>query len=79
MWARVALCSPPPPPPPRVFSTFNWTVPFLSWLAIVTLCVATLVVYLIPLRYIVLAWGEPWRRAVWMGWPQSHRECKPRK
>ncbi|KTF73866.1 hypothetical protein cypCar_00024569, partial [Cyprinus carpio] len=40
-----------------VLSTFNWTVPFLSWLAIVALCAATLAVYFIPLRYIVLAWG----------------------
>lgn len=39
-------------------STFNWTVPFLSWLAIVALGVATTVIYFIPLRYIVLAWGE---------------------
>ncbi|XP_061906968.1 multiple C2 and transmembrane domain-containing protein 1 isoform X2 [Entelurus aequoreus] len=41
----------------RIKNTFNWTVPFLSWLAIVTLGVATIVVYFIPLRYIVLAWG----------------------
>lgn len=40
-------------------STFNWTVPFLSWLAIVALGVATTIIYFIPLRYIVLAWGEP--------------------
>lgn len=39
-------------------STFNWTVPFLSWLAIVALGVATIILYFIPLRYIVLAWGE---------------------
>lgn len=39
-------------------STFNWTVPFLSWLAIVALGVATIIIYFIPLRYIVLAWGE---------------------
>lgn len=39
-------------------STFNWTVPFLSWLAIVALGVATTIIYFIPLRYIVLAWGE---------------------
>ncbi|KPP78015.1 hypothetical protein Z043_102519 [Scleropages formosus] len=38
-------------------STFNWTVPFLSWLAIVALCGATLLAYFVPLRYIVLAWG----------------------
>ncbi|XP_067294306.1 multiple C2 and transmembrane domain-containing protein 1 isoform X2 [Pseudorasbora parva] len=41
----------------RIKNTLNWTVPFLSWLAIVALCAATLVVYYIPLRYIVLAWG----------------------
>ncbi|XP_030636827.1 multiple C2 and transmembrane domain-containing protein 1 [Chanos chanos] len=41
----------------RIKNTFNWTVPFLSWLAIVALCVATILVYFIPLRYIVLAWG----------------------
>ncbi|MCJ8746826.1 hypothetical protein PDJAM_G00146110 [Pangasius djambal] len=41
----------------RIKNTFNWTVPFLSWLAIVALCVATIVVYFIPLRYIILAWG----------------------
>ncbi|XP_058230752.1 multiple C2 and transmembrane domain-containing protein 1 isoform X4 [Hemibagrus wyckioides] len=41
----------------RIKNTFNWTVPFLSWLAIVSLCVAMLIVYFIPLRYIILAWG----------------------
>uniref|UniRef100_H3C2F4 Multiple C2 domain-containing protein n=1 Tax=Tetraodon nigroviridis TaxID=99883 RepID=H3C2F4_TETNG len=41
----------------RIKNTFNWTVPFLSWLAIVALGVATTVIYFIPLRYIVLAWG----------------------
>ncbi|KAJ8414945.1 hypothetical protein AAFF_G00024680 [Aldrovandia affinis] len=41
----------------RIKNTFNWTVPFLSWLAIIALCVATVVIYYIPLRYIVLAWG----------------------
>ncbi|KAI3371918.1 hypothetical protein L3Q82_006792 [Scortum barcoo] len=41
----------------RIKNTFNWTVPFLSWLAIVALGVATTIVYFIPLRYIVLAWG----------------------
>lgn len=39
-------------------STFNWTVPFLSWLAIVALGLATVIIYFIPLRLIVLAWGE---------------------
>ncbi|XP_042566420.1 multiple C2 and transmembrane domain-containing protein 1 isoform X4 [Clupea harengus] len=41
----------------RIKNTFNWTVPFLSWLAIVALCVATFIIYFIPLRYLVLAWG----------------------
>uniref|UniRef100_G1P0W6 C2 domain-containing protein n=1 Tax=Myotis lucifugus TaxID=59463 RepID=G1P0W6_MYOLU len=41
----------------RIKNTFNWTVPFLSWLAIVALCVFTVVLYFIPLRYIVLIWG----------------------
>lgn len=46
-------------PPLFLYSTVNWTVPFLSWLAITALCLATLLLYLIPLRYLVLAWGEP--------------------
>ncbi|XP_030273066.1 multiple C2 and transmembrane domain-containing protein 1 isoform X4 [Sparus aurata] len=41
----------------RIKNTFNWTVPFLSWLAIVALGLATTIIYFIPLRYIVLAWG----------------------
>ncbi|XP_028319184.1 multiple C2 and transmembrane domain-containing protein 1 isoform X2 [Gouania willdenowi] len=41
----------------RIKNTVNWTVPFLSWLAITALCVATVLLYLIPLRYLVLAWG----------------------
>ncbi|XP_038958084.1 multiple C2 and transmembrane domain-containing protein 1 isoform X10 [Rattus norvegicus] len=41
----------------RVKNTFNWTVPFLSWLAIIALCVFTAILYFIPLRYIVLVWG----------------------
>ncbi|XP_037633579.1 multiple C2 and transmembrane domain-containing protein 1 isoform X4 [Sebastes umbrosus] len=41
----------------RIKNTFNWTVPFLSWLTIVAFGTATIVIYFIPLRYIVLAWG----------------------
>ncbi|XP_053330782.1 multiple C2 and transmembrane domain-containing protein 1 isoform X1 [Spea bombifrons] len=41
----------------RIKNTFNWTVPFLTWLAIIALCLLTAVLYFIPLRYIVLAWG----------------------
>ena len=38
-------------------STFAWTVPFLSWLAIAVLVVVGAVLYLVPLRWLVLAWG----------------------
>ncbi|NXT19276.1 MCTP1 protein, partial [Syrrhaptes paradoxus] len=41
----------------RIKNTFNWTVPFLSWLAIVALFVFTIILYFVPLRYIVLVWG----------------------
>ncbi|CAL8355638.1 unnamed protein product [Lota lota] len=41
----------------RVKNTFNWTVPFCSWLACLALLLATALAYFIPLRYIVLAWG----------------------
>ncbi|NXX15133.1 MCTP1 protein, partial [Podargus strigoides] len=41
----------------RIKNTFNWTVPFLSWLAIFVLSVFTIILYFIPLRYIVLVWG----------------------
>lgn len=40
------------------FSTFNWTVPFLSVLACLVLAAATVILYFIPLRYIVLIWGK---------------------
>lgn len=41
----------------RIKNTFNWTVPFLSTLACLVLGVATVVLYYIPLRYIILIWG----------------------
>ncbi|XP_041693371.1 multiple C2 and transmembrane domain-containing protein 2 [Coregonus clupeaformis] len=41
----------------RVKNTFNWSVPFLSWLACLVLFVATAALYYIPLRYIILIWG----------------------
>ncbi|XP_068103709.1 multiple C2 and transmembrane domain-containing protein 1 isoform X4 [Hyperolius riggenbachi] len=41
----------------RIKNTFNWTVPFLTWMVIIALCVATAVLYFIPLRYLVLLWG----------------------
>ncbi|XP_066448932.1 multiple C2 and transmembrane domain-containing protein 2 isoform X2 [Eleutherodactylus coqui] len=41
----------------RIKNTFNWSVPFLSLLACSILLVATIICYLIPLRYIILIWG----------------------
>ncbi|XP_058472799.1 multiple C2 and transmembrane domain-containing protein 1 isoform X2 [Solea solea] len=41
----------------RIKNISNWTVPFLSWLAITAFCLATVLLHLIPLRYLVLAWG----------------------
>ncbi|XP_070543600.1 multiple C2 and transmembrane domain-containing protein 1-like isoform X2 [Ptychodera flava] len=41
----------------RVNNTFNYTVPWLSWLLIIVLCIVTVVLYNIPLRYLILAWG----------------------
>ncbi|KAK7120927.1 hypothetical protein R3I94_020797 [Phoxinus phoxinus] len=41
----------------RVKNTFNWSVPFLSWLAITVLCAVATLIYFVPLRYIVLVWG----------------------
>lgn len=38
-------------------STFNYCVPFLSFLAIICLSVVTIVLYFIPLRYLIMAWG----------------------
>ena len=40
-----------------VKNTFNFTVPFLSWLAIIILTTITIVLYFIPLRVLVMAWG----------------------
>lgn len=40
------------------FSTFNWSVPFCSYLLMVILLIGTILLYLIPMRYILLAWGE---------------------
>jgi len=38
-------------------NTFNFSVPLLSWLAIVLLLIAMVLLYLIPIRVIVLLWG----------------------
>ncbi|CAO2614231.1 Multiple C2 and transmembrane domain-containing protein 2 [Lemmus lemmus] len=41
----------------RIKNLFNWTVPFLSLLACLILVIATVALYFIPLRYIILLWG----------------------
>lgn len=41
----------------RIKNTFNWSVPFLSGLALLVLALAAVITYFIPLRYIVLIWG----------------------
>ena len=41
----------------RIFSTFNFTVPYLSWIAITLLLAGTIVLYLIPIRYLLMLWG----------------------
>ncbi|XP_044263295.1 multiple C2 and transmembrane domain-containing protein isoform X2 [Tribolium madens] len=40
-----------------VKNTFNFTVPYLSWIAIGLLVAATIVLYLIPIRYLLMLWG----------------------
>uniref|UniRef100_A0A8C5LZ91 Multiple C2 and transmembrane domain-containing protein 2 n=1 Tax=Leptobrachium leishanense TaxID=445787 RepID=A0A8C5LZ91_9ANUR len=41
----------------RIKNTFNWSVPFLSFLACSVLLVTTVLLYFIPIRYIILIWG----------------------
>lgn len=40
-----------------VVNTFNFTVPYLSWIAVVLLVGALLVLYFIPVRYLLMLWG----------------------
>ncbi|XP_069546402.1 multiple C2 and transmembrane domain-containing protein 2-like isoform X2 [Brachyistius frenatus] len=41
----------------RIKNTFNWSVPFLSGLALLVFVTAAVLTYFIPVRYIVLLWG----------------------
>jgi len=41
----------------RIKNTFNWSVPFLSYLLMVILLLITIVLYIVPLKYLLLAWG----------------------
>lgn len=39
----------------------NFTVPYLSYLAIIMLFGAMMVLYVIPLKYLLMAWGKTFR------------------
>lgn len=41
----------------RITNTFTFKVPFLSYLMMFCLAVATVLLYIVPLRYIIMAWG----------------------
>lgn len=41
----------------RISNTFTFKIPFLSYLMMFCLTVATILLYFVPLRYIILAWG----------------------
>jgi len=38
-------------------NTFNFSVPFLSWLAIIVLIIVAMVLYFVSLRFLVMVWG----------------------
>ena len=40
-----------------ICSTFNFSVPFLSYLAIALLVAGSILLYAIPLRYLIMGWG----------------------
>lgn len=41
----------------RVKNLFNFTVPYLSYLAMFLVAIVVAVLYLIPIRYLILGWG----------------------
>ena len=41
----------------RVKNLFNFTVPYLSYLAILLTIITSIVLFFIPLRYLILLWG----------------------
>lgn len=40
------------------FSTFTWSVPWLTTLAVIVLGLGIVILYHIPVRWLVLAWGK---------------------
>lgn len=41
----------------KVKNLFNFTVPYLSYLAMLLAILAMIVLYLVPVRYLILGWG----------------------
>ena len=41
----------------RINNLTSFLVPFMSWIAVAVLTAAALVLYLIPIRYLIMAWG----------------------
>jgi len=41
----------------RVKNLFNFTIPYLSYLAMLLAIAGAIVLYFIPVRYLILAWG----------------------
>jgi len=41
----------------RIKNVFNWTIPFLTTMAVSFLLAGTILLYFIPLRWMVLVWG----------------------
>ena len=41
----------------RANNLASFSVPFMSWIAVIVLMAASLVLYLIPIRYLVMLWG----------------------
>ncbi|EFN80631.1 Multiple C2 and transmembrane domain-containing protein 1 [Harpegnathos saltator] len=41
----------------KVKNLFNFTIPYLSYLAMILAIIGAVVLYFIPVRYLILAWG----------------------
>jgi len=49
----------------RVKNLFDWSVPFLCWMAVTILLLASILFYFVPLRYVILVWGKSGAACVW--------------
>jgi len=48
-----------------LFSLFEWSVPFLCWMAVTILLLASILFYFVPLRYVIFVWGKNGAACVW--------------